>query len=1136
MSDSKPLDTNRKEFGLSSFSIRNATSVMVLIFIAVIMGIQSYLSIPKEAEPDITIPNIFVVTLYPGVAPEDMESLITRKIEDELSGIPDVKKITSTSSEGYSNINIEFQTGVNMTDALQRVREKVDLAKPELPSEAEDPIVQEINLSDIPVVQVNLSGQYGLDKLKLVAEDLQDRIEAIPNVLEAPLAGGLEREVKVDVDLARLKYYNLTFGDIIKAIQTENVTIPGGSIDVGTKKFLLRVPGEYEEPKPIEDIVVKAENDKAIYVRDVANVSFGFKERETYAYLDGNPVITLSVKKRTGKNIIETVEAVEQTVKEFEAYMPPSTVIKLTSDRSADVRSMVSSLENNIISGLLLVVGVLLFFLGARNANFVGIAIPLSMFVSFIVIASIGLTMNMIVLFSLILALGMLVDNAIVVVENIYRYLEEGYDNFAAARYGTGEVAIPIISGTTTTLAAFFPMIFWPGIVGEFMGYLPKTLIITLSSSLFVALVINPVLCALFMRVNTKEKKPTMSRKGQRILQGIASLVMIVFLILSPRISGMLLLIGLLFYLSYKFVLKPIGNWWQYKGLNTTIDVYEKSLRWALNHNGMVVLIAILTLFGSFGIFGAFNAGTEFFPEDIPPRQVFVQVEAATGTNVSFTNKQIKEMERRVATIPNPQDLESIVSSAGQYISNNPGEGGGDATHRGTVVLNFKEFQQREGDVFESLSYLRDNMARGIAGTKVTIEKPAAGPPTGKPINIEIGGVKMEQLEAISGNILDILENDPVYAKMEGLESNLPESRPEIKFNIDREKAAIFGLSTQLIGSTVRQAINGVEASKYRDGKDEYDITVRLDEEYREEESSIGDIKILAEGRQIPLSSVATWEITSGLGGIKRKDNKRVITVSADVRDGYQANAVLEEVKGVLQDYSQNMPSGYTMAFTGQQEEQDEASAFLSNAFLIALFLIFFILISQFNSLYKPLIVMTSVIMSTAGVLLGLVIFRMPFGIIMSGIGVISLAGVVVNNAIVLIDYIDILRERDGMSIREALLEAGKVRFRPVLLTAITTTLGLVPLAIGFNIDFIVLVGQPVEFFTHINKYFYMGGEQAAWWGPMAIAVISGLVFATALTLILVPVLYNLFNLIGDKAKAVFKAEDSQENLEAQTA
>jgi multidrug efflux pump subunit AcrB len=493
---------NRKEFWLSTFAINNRISVMVLVALVAIMGTVSYLTIPKESFPNITVPNIFVVTLYPGVSPEDMESLVTRKLEDELGNISEIKEMTSTSTEGYSSVVLEFDTGIDIEEALQKVREKVDLAKVELPEDAEEPLVQEVNLSEFPIMQINLSGDYDLEILKDIAEDLQDKIEAIPTVLGVDLTGGLEREVQVDVDLAKLKYYNLSFGDIIGAISAENVTIPGGDISVGTKSFLLRVPGQYQETAPIEDVVLKVNEGKPIYLRDIANVTFGFKERETYSTLDESPVITLGVKKRTGENILETYDRVSAILDDALPTLPPTTTYKITNDQSKDVKNMVSSLENNIISGLILVIGVLLFFLGVRNASFVGISIPLSMFLSFIILSALGITMNMIVLFSLILALGMLVDNAIVVVENIYRYLEEGYDNFESAKKGTGEVAGPIIAGTATTLAAFFPMIFWPGTVGEFMGYLPKTLIITLSSSLFVGLIINPVICALFMTID----------------------------------------------------------------------------------------------------------------------------------------------------------------------------------------------------------------------------------------------------------------------------------------------------------------------------------------------------------------------------------------------------------------------------------------------------------------------------------------------------------------------------------------------------------------------------------------------------------------------------------------------------------
>ncbi len=1103
-------EDNRKEFWISSFSINNRISVLVLLTLVAIMGIVSYLTIPKESFPSINVPNIFVVTIYPGVSPEDMESLVTRKLEDELGNISDIKKMTSSSAEGYSNINLEFDPNVDIEDALQKVREKVDLAKPELPEDAEEPAVQEINFAEFPIMNVNLSGQYDEVILKEIAEDLQDKIEAIPSVLGVDLTGGLEREVQVDVDLAKMKYYGITFGDVIQAIANENVTIPGGDISVGTKKFLLRVPGQYQDTKLLEDIVVKGENQRPIYVRDVASVTFGFKERETYSELGGAPVITLGVKKRTGENILDTGNRVKAILDEELPLLPPTTTYSITNDQSVDVVNMVSNLENNIISGLILVVGVLLFFLGVRNSSFVGISIPLSMFLSFIILGAVGITMNMVVLFSLILSLGMLVDNAIVVVENIYRYLEEGYDNFEAAKKGTGEVAVPIIAGTMTTIAAFAPMVFWPGIVGQFMSYLPKTLIITLASSLFVGLVINPVICALFMTVEGKEGRAKLTRNGKRILFGVVGFFLLIFLASSFITWIMLIAIGVILWLINKYVLEPIGRWWQRDGLNRVIDNYESTLTWSLNNRFKVLGISVLVLVLSFVALGAFNPGTEFFPEDIPPRDVYVQVETPIGSDVTFTKAIIDDVKERIPNMPQLDDVNSVLATSGASITADPGSGGGGNTpNKGTVALNFVDFQEREGDVFEAMEFLRNHMSDNIVGAKITVEQPPSGPPTGKPINLEISGSDMEQLTQISNNVLKILEADSVFAKMDGLESNLPEARPEVRVEVDREKAALYELNTNVIGMTIRQAINGVEASKFRDGKDEYDIIVRLNDEYRDDLSTLADLTIFHEGNQIPLSEVATWEVKDGLGGINHKDSERVITVSADVRSDYQANAVLAEVQGVLANYLENLPAGYSHSWTGQQQEQDESFEFLGIAFMIAVFLISFILVSQFNSIAKPIIILSSVIMSMAGVFYGLVTFQMAFGL-MAFLGIISLAGIVVNNAIVLIDYVDILRERDGMDLRSALIQAGRVRFRPVILTAITTTLGLVPLAIGFNFDFIVLVAHPLEFLSNLSSYVYMGGEQAAWWGPMAIAVIVGLLFATALTLILVPVLYSL--------------------------
>lgn len=1100
---------NRKEFWLSTFAINNRISVMVLVALVAIMGTVSYLTIPKESFPNITVPNIFVVTLYPGVSPEDMESLVTRKLEDELGNISEIKAMTSTSTEGYSSVVLEFDTGIDIEEALQKVREKVDLAKAELPEDAEEPLVQEVNLSEFPIMQINLSGDYDLEILKDIAEDLQDKIEAIPTVLGVDLTGGLEREVQVDVDLAKLKYYNLSFGDIIGAISAENVTIPGGDISVGTKSFLLRVPGQYQETAPIEDVVLKVNEGKPIYLRDIANVTFGFKERETYSTLDESPVITLGVKKRTGENILETYERVSAILDDALPTLPPTTTYKITNDQSKDVKNMVSSLENNIISGLILVIGVLLFFLGVRNASFVGISIPLSMFLSFIILSALGITMNMIVLFSLILALGMLVDNAIVVVENIYRYLEEGYDNFESAKKGTGEVAGPIIAGTATTLAAFFPMIFWPGTVGEFMGYLPKTLIITLSSSLFVGLIINPVICALFMTIDGDTNKAQLTKRGKQILYGMLALVLLVLVVSSFVTWTMLIVLGVLLWLLNKYVLAPTGKWWQADGLNVFIGTYENSLVWALNNRLKTVGIAFFVLIMSFVVLGVFNPGTEFFPEDIPPRDVYVQIETPVGSDVEFTRSVVDKVAERVKNIPQASDINTILAVSGAAISSDPAGGGGNSTHKGTVAINFVDYELREGDIFEAMEYMRNDLNGVIAGAKITVEKPQDGPPTGPPINLEISGPDMTELTRISNDVLSALEADSIFAKMDGLETDLPDSRPEIRVEVDREKAGLYELNTNMIGMTVRQAINGVEASKFRDGKEEYEIVVRLAKEYRDDLSTLSDLTVFHEGVQIPLSEVASWEISDGFGGIRHKESERVITVSADVRSGYQSNAVLAEAQQVLATYLNGLPPGYNYEWTGQQQEQDESFAFLGRAFLIAVFLIAFILVSQFNSIVKPVIILSSVVMSTAGVFYGLVTFQMAFGL-MAFLGLISLAGVVVNNAIVLIDYVDILRTRDGLDLRSALVQAGKVRFRPVILTAITTTLGLVPLAVGFNFDFITLVNNPLEFFTHLGEYIYWGGEQAAWWGPMAIAVIVGLLFSTFLTLILVPVLYSV--------------------------
>ena len=1103
----KKVTRDYKEFAPTSWAIDHETSVGVLLFFIIILGFLSYRTIPRESFPEVEIPTIAVNTIYPGVSPADIESLLTRPLEEELSTISDIKDLTSTSVEGYSSIIAEFETSVNLDEALQKIREKVDLAKTELPAEAEDPSIFEFSFSEIPIMQVNLAGQYDLVRLKEVGQALQDRIEQIPSVLRVEVRGGLEREVKVDVQLDRLQFYDLSINDVIDAIRNENVNIPGGSIDVGSFTYLVRVDGEFDDPTAIDDLVIEAESGRPVYVRDVATVEFGFQDRTSFARLDDSPVVTLDIIKRSGYSIIETSDMVKVAVLEMEPILPPTTVVKVTSDQSTQVGDMVSNLENNIISGLILIVIVLLFFLGVGNSLFVAISIPLSMLLTFVVLNALEITLNMVVLFSLILALGMLVDNAIVVVENIYRYVEEGWDKREASKKATGEVAGPVIAATLTTLAAFAPLMFWPGQVGEFMGFMPITLIIALSSSLFVALLIIPTLCARFLRLESEptQKLPPMARRVLMVMT-----VGIFFLIgLANPLSALVTLMLVIFvFAGYRFLVRDISRKFQGSWLPNIMESYTKKLETAIDSNKVVLLSSISGLFLTLLVFSWANSGVEFFPEDMPPEDIMVDVQLPVGSRAEATDEIAQQMEMTISEANGIVDASSVVATVGGSGSggSNPMGGGASGPNTGRVTVSMVEFGSRQFDARDFLAEMQASLGTEVAGAEITVDQSASGPAQGLPITIEITGEDPAVLKDLSDQVLSTLQNNSVYGKLVGLESDLDQARPELSVYVDREKAALYGVSSREVGLAIRSAIQGVEAAKYRTGSDEYDIVVRLAQEYRDELESLRELTVMSEGNQIPLLSVADWEVGEGLGSIQRKNQVRMATISADTRTGLNSNAILAEVMEVLVDFSENnMPVGYQLQYTGQAEEQQEAMDFLVKAFLLGLGLIAMILVTQFNSVVKPVIILASVLLSTAGVFWGLIIFRMPFVIIMTGVGLISLAGIVVNNAIVMIDYIDVLRSRDGLDIKEALLRGGQVRFRPVILTAVTTALGLVPLAMGLNFDFLGL-------FTKLNPDLYWGGMQAAWWGPMAIAVIVGILFATFLTLVLVPVLYYMLD------------------------
>jgi CzcA family heavy metal efflux pump len=1017
---------------ITNAAIQRRGTVYVLMFIAVVVGIYSYLTLPRESNPDITIPYVLVVTNYEGVASEDVESLITLPIERKLKGLKEVEEIRSVSAEGSSMITIEFHPDVDIDDALQWVRDKVDQSKGDLPNDLEeDPSILEINLSEFPILMVAISGDVGETVLKGVSEELEERIEEIPGVLDVVLTGARERQVRVEFDPDRLAAYRLSFAEILAAIQRENVNIPGGSIDLGEGKYLLRIPGEFTDPNQIDNLVMVTRDGRPIYYKDVATVDFTFEDRLSHARLGGKESISLAVKKRTGENIIAVADQVFALLEGARELVPEGISLEVTLNQSKDIRRMVSELENNILTGLILVVAVLFLFLGLRNSLFVALAIPFSMLLSFIVIQALDMTLNMVVLFSLILALGMLVDNAIVIVENVYRHMQEGNGRIKAARIAASEVGWPVISSTLTTLCAFFPMIFWPGIMGEFMKFLPITLIITLSASLFVALVINPVLCAGFMRLRPKELHPQEDR-------------------------------------------------------TLIVRLYRKTLETALDHSWLVALAAFGLLIGVSALYGKFGHGLEFLP-DTEPNRAFVEIKAPEGTRLDSTDALVRQVEKLALA---EADIRFVTGEAGVAPSGEAGAESGGQSHMGKVSMEFVERIDRRESSDAVLERLRRALA-DFAGAEIKVEKEQHGPPTGPPINIEISGENIETLDALVAQARKLIAEVPGLVD---LKDDFARAKPEIQILVDREKASLLNLSTSEISNMVKAAVSGSKLGNYRYGQDEYDIVVRLPEDRRQRLVDIENLLIPTPGGDpVPISTVATIRLAAGFGSIRHLDQKRVVTISANTL-GRNSNEVLKEVQAHLVELK--LPGGYQLAFSGEQEEQQKAIDFLGKAFLAALFLISLVLVTQFNSLSQTLIVMTSVILSLTGVLIGLLVTVTPFGVIMTGIGVISLAGVVVNNAIVLIDYINQLRAQ-GLPLREALIRAGTVRFRPVMLTAVTTILGLLPMAVGISFDFRSLSWE-------------IGGESAEWWGPMAVAVIFGLTFATLLTLVVVPVLYRL--------------------------
>ena len=1074
-----------KEFKLSSWAISNRMTVSVITFIIVLSGLLSYTGMARENFPEIIIPQIYVATPYPGNSALDVEKLITKRLEKEINSITGVDKITSNSIQGYSSIVVEFSFDYTPSEALQKVKDKVDIAMadPDFPKDLpSEPSVSEMNFSErIPIMNINLSGEFSMDQLKEYAEYLEDEIEELSEISSVDIRGVQEKELEIAVDLYKMEASKISFNDIENAVAFENMSISGGDILENGIRRTVRILGEFNDPLAVRDIIIKQEKGNIVYLRDIAEVDFKEQEKESFAREYLQPVVMLDVKKRGGQNLLKASTKIDAIIEEAAANVfPQNLIISKTNDQSNDTRTMVSDLENSIILGVVLVVAVLYFFLGFRNALFVGIAIPLSMFLSFSILSFMGVTLNTMVLFSLVIALGMLVDNGIVVVENVYRLMDEGYPRIKAAKLGVGEVAMPIIASTATTLAAFLPLILWEGIMGEFMKWLPITLIIVLSSSLFVALIINPMLISVYMKVVPKKESKV------------------------PFISKL-------------------------------EDLYERFLSYALKGKKPASIIV-----GTFGllILAAFLMYTFppkilFFP-NTDAKQVFVFIEYPIGTDIEETNLISMEIEKDIEDYFKKYEVDgknflvtSVIGQVGEGTSDpSRGQEGGKSPNKARITVDFVKYQDRQGISTEDVLKDVRNVIQGYPGVSIVVDKPADGPPTGAPINIEVKGDDYVLILETANQLKSFINNSNIGG-IEELKLDIDQGKPEMLISVDRQKARRLGVSTGQIGANLRTALYGKEISTYKNEDDDYPINLRLKDEMRYNKSALLDQKITfrnqSDGqiKQVPISAVATTENQSSFSAIKRINLDRVVTVYSNVLNDYNATEVNDKIRAIAEKFE--VPKNISISFTGEQEKQAKEMAFLSRALLIAVLLIFLILVAQFNSATTPIIISISVFLSLIGVLFGLLIFRMDFVVLMTMIGIISLAGIVVNNAIVLIDYINLtitrklrelgLEETGKLTpslLVECVVEAGRTRLRPVLLTAITTILGLLPLALGININFRTLI-------TQLNPNFYIGGENVAFWGPMGWAIIFGLSFATFLTLVVVPILFYLINKLKTK-------------------
>ncbi len=1115
-----------KEFWPTSWSVDNRTTLYIITMMVTGFGMYIFLTLPKEQFPDIVVPTISVTTVYVGNSPSDIENLVTRPIEKQIKGISGAKvnKINSTSQTDFSLIIVEFDTDIKPEIAKQKVKDAVDKAQTDLPQDLTQlPNVQEFAFSDMPIMFVNISGDYDGLALKAYAEKMQDKFETLSEVTRAEIVGAPEREIQINVDPLKMEQALISFDDIANAVAYENMDISGGKISVGTMDRTLRIKGQIENSTALNSIILKTPSGGSVYLKDIAEIKDTVKQTESYARLNGKNVVTLNIVKRPGENLINCAGKIKEMVAEMQIdELPKDLNVVVTGDQSKQAATSFEELVNTIIIGFLLVLLILMFFMGVTNAFFVALSVPLSVFIAFLflpfaeLIVGSDITLNFIVLFALLFGLGIIVDDAIVVVENTHRLYENGKTPIIkAAKAAAGEVFIPVLAGTLTIIAPFFPLIFWKGIIGKFMIYLPVMLIFTLFASLIVAFIMNPVFAVSFMKPEGKELDPPKSSIFKKWWFWLMVALGVLFHLTGSPGKGNFLLLFSVLTIIHIYVMQDVIYFFQEKILPYLMNKYEDLLRWLLKgRRPIAAFISTFVLFGiSFWMLIASKPDFPFFPSG-QPNMIYVYLKMPIGTNAQETDKVLKQLEVKVfealKTLKPTEEgsiVESILSNVAVNANNPMDNNRSTQTNLGRIQVSFVEFAKRPDT--PTLPYLDSIRAvvKNIPGAQVTVEQESGGPPTEPPVNIEIFGDNFEDNAKVATDLYNYLDVNKVDG-VENLAMDIDLNNPEVTINVDKERAAIEGVNTAQVGNAIRTALFGRKVSKLKSGEDEFEIQLRYNELKRNNLQSLMNMRITFRDfntgriKQIPISTVAKFDFTSSSGGIKRKNLKRTIQLQSAVTDLSAVGSINAALGSKINDFKTKytIPEGVSIIQSGESEQQQETNSFLGMAFILALGLIFLILVMQFNSLSKPFIVLTEIFFSIIGVFLGFAITGMTMPTIMVLVGVIGLAGIVIKNGILLIEFTEELRER-GMKTKEATIQAGKIRIIPVLLTAIATILGLLPLAVGFNINFESL-------FTHLDPKIFLGGDSVVFWGPLAWTIIFGLILSFFLTLLMIPSMY----------------------------